>query len=515
VRWIAVAALVALAAPPLAVGHRERPTTFPDPSRGSVPKFRTGGETFVVCKADSRERIAKLPASMRRRNLMLLKRCTFSDIQAAVNAAKNRTRILVLPGVYREEPSRVAPSPDPACADLLVAAAAGPTKVPGYRYQRKCPNDQNLIAIVGDSDFDGVCDDKCHLQIDGTGRWSDVLIEGDRHNFNVIRADRADGIALRNLTIEHSDFNNIYVIKTNGFRIADVTSRWSREYGVLTFTSDHGLYDRLTTYGNGDSGVYPGSGPEGHCKRYGIEIRNVDSYGNNVGLAGTSGNGLWIHDSRFHDNAAGLGFDSLNPGHPGMPQDCAKVERNRIYSNNLNVFSDAHKENCRKPIPERDPKIVCPTTPTPVGTGLVFAGGNGNIVRSNWIYDNWRWGVLQFWVPPAFRGQPDAPVYDTSNGNRYVGNRVGVRPDGRRAPNGLDFWWDEEGSGNCWSGNVGYHGRKATSDPGRLPTCPHGSTFHPPNQKKFFFLLSCAGWNPITNPEPPGCAWLTRPSRPK
>src|SRR5262245_1897546 len=255
-RWLVGAALIALSAPCAAHAHRERPTTFPDPSRGSVPRFRTGGETLVVCKPDSRQLILSLPASLRGRNLKLLKRCTFEDIQTAVNAAKNRTRILVLPGVYREEPSRAAQSPDPACSDLLVAAAAGPVKVPSYRYQRKCPNDQNLIAIVGDSDFDGVCDDKCGLQIEGTARRRDVLIEGDRGRLNVIRADRADGIALRNFTIEHSDFNNIYVIETNGFRIADITSRWSREYGVLTFTSDHGLYDSLTTYGNGDSGVY-------------------------------------------------------------------------------------------------------------------------------------------------------------------------------------------------------------------------------------------------------------------
>jgi hypothetical protein len=514
-RLSVAAGLVFLLVPAAALAHIERPTTFPDPKRGSVPAFREGGPTLVVCKADSRERIAKLPVPLRRRNLALLPRCGFSDIQAAVNAAANGVRILVLPGVYREEPSRAAPSPDPACADLLVTGNVPPNKVPGYRYQRKCPNDQNLIAIVGDSNFDGVCDDKCRIQIQGTARRKDVLLEGDRRRLNIIRADRADGIALRNFTIEYSDFNNVYVIETNGFRMSDITSRWSREYGLLTFTSDHGLYDRLTAYGNGDSGVYPGSGPAGHCKRYGIEVRNVDSYGNNVGLAGTAGNGLWIHDSRFHNNAAGIGFDSYNPGHPGMPQDCSKLERNRIYSNNFNVFSPARKAHCRLPVLERNPRVICPTTPTPVGTGIAFAGGNGNMVRDNWIYDNWRWGTFQFWAPPYFRGEPNAPTYDTSNDNSYMNNHMGVDPSGKRAANGLDFWWDEEGRGNCWSGNVGYRGRKSTSNPGRLPSCPRGSTFHPPKKEKFAFLVACAAWNPLTNPDPPGCTWLTQPPRPK
>jgi hypothetical protein len=124
-RAFVCAGLVALCAPPLAGAHLERPTTFPDPSRGSVPRFRTAGPALVVCKPDSRKRIGSLPGRLRRRNLALLPRCAFSDIQAAVNASRNGTRILVLPGVYREEPSRAARSPDPACADLLVAAPVG------------------------------------------------------------------------------------------------------------------------------------------------------------------------------------------------------------------------------------------------------------------------------------------------------------------------------------------------------------------------------------------------------
>jgi hypothetical protein len=514
--YAAAAFVTVLLLPAPAVAHLERPTTYPDPARGAVPTFREGGATLVVCKADSRRRIRQLPQALRKRNLELLPRCRYSDIQAAINAAASGTRILVLPGVYREQPSRAAAHPDLACAGLLVSAAAVPTRlVAGYQYQRTCPNDQNLIAIVGDSDGDGVCDDKCDLQIQGTARRQDVLIEGDRRRLNVIRADRADGVALRNITIQHSDFNNIYVIETNGFRLSDITSRWSREYGVLSFTSDHGLYEKVTAYGNGDSGVYPGSGPEGHCARYGIELRKVNSYKNNIGLAGTSGNGLWIHDSSFHHNATGLAFDSLYPGHPGMPQDCTKLERNRIYSNNMDNFTAKRDRYCQQAPLDRDPRVLCPTTPTPVGTGIVLAGGNGNIYTRNWIYDNWRWGVQQFWVPPFFRGDPDPPHYDTSNYNTYSGNHMGVRPDGRKAPNGLDFWWDEEGTGNCWGGNIPYRGRTIRSDPTGLPACPADDTFHTPDPAKVSLLIPCASWHPLTNPNPAGCIWLRRPPRPK
>ena len=137
----------------------------------------------------------------------------------------------------------------------------------------------------------------------------------------------------------------------------------------------------LEAFGSGDSGIYPGSGPEGHCERYGIEMQGeLDD--NTIGYSGTAGNGIWAHDNRFHDNATGMTTDSFAAGHPGMPQDCAKFERNVIYSNNLDLFSDERDAYCKQPILERDPKIVCPTFQAPVGTGIGIFGGNGDIVRT-------------------------------------------------------------------------------------------------------------------------------------
>src|SRR5215208_1269586 len=177
-----------------------------------------------------------------------------------------------MPGVYRERQSLRKPEPDPKCANdydtiggsILESGVTGKggARVANYEYQRKCPNAQNLIAIIGDGpDPDRVCDAKCNLQIEGMGRRRrDVLISGQRTKLNVIRADRADGIALRNFTVEYSDFNNIYILETNGFAMRNIQSRYSREYGFLSFTADHGLYNRLEAFGSGDSGSYPGSG---------------------------------------------------------------------------------------------------------------------------------------------------------------------------------------------------------------------------------------------------------------
>ena len=526
-----------------ALGHSERTTYFPnfdtrtqkfDPPPevgppGSVPAYRSRGTALVVCKGDSLSRIRRLPRStraqraVRARNIRYLRSCRFRHIQQAVNAARNSTRILVLPGVYREEPSLRSPVDDPRCKDMKQPTSDG-HEIPNYDYQRTCPNDQNLIAILGDGpDADRKCDRKCNIQISGTARPQDVYIDVGRKKEHGIRADRADGVYLSNFTIELSNFNNIYVLETNGFHFNKIVSGHAREYDFLTFTSDHGLYENLEAYGGGDSGIYPGSGPEGHCGRYGIEIRNVDSHNNNIGWSGTAGNGIYTHDSKFHDNAAGITTDSFASDHPGMPQDCSKWERNEIYSNNLDLYNPQRDAYCQKSAKERDPRVTCPTFQVPVGTGMLIAGGNGNIVRDNYFYDNWRHGFRMLWVPTNLRGEDpsgqsqndQSNQFDTSNRNRIENNKMGVRPTGARDPNGLDVYWDEEGAGNCWSGNAGPGGAKLDSDPATLPACPQGSIFSPGNPLKQAPTVPCTMWDPHENTDPPGCDWFDRPPEPR
>ena len=535
--------LGALAIPASALAHSERPSFYPnfnaeakkfEEAVGEVPTYRSRGPSKVVC-ADGRRATAKRirqvfsgnsrkTRRLRARRLALNERCRFKTIQSAVDAASSGDRILIMPGVYRELPSRAVPEPDPKCEDKYIESESG-ARVPSYEYHRSCPNAQNMIAIVGDSeDPDRRCDDKCNLQIEGMGLApSDVLIQGERSKLNVIRADRADGIYLKNFEIEKSDFNNVYFLETNGFRIDGVISHDSREYGVLSFASDNGLYENVEAFRNGDSGIYPGSGPEGHCKRYGIEIRNSESHDNTIGYSGTAGNGVYAHDNKFHHNSTGVTTDSFAAGHPGMPQDCAKWENNEIYSNNKDLFNAEMDAYCQRPVEQRDDRDkVCPTFQVPVGTGILIAGGNGNIVRNNRIWDNWRWGTALHWVPATLRGEDatgqsvnEGNQWDTSNANRYIANKMGVRPDGTADPNGVDHWWDEEGAGNCWTDSTGPGGGAVTSDPPSLPACPEGSPFSTGNAAKQAFLAPCATWNPTDNTDPAGCDWFVRPPEPK
>jgi hypothetical protein len=506
---VAVAVLGLAVSAQVAPAHEERPVAFPD-GDGHVPRYRTNGPALVVCKRDSGARIRELPPRLESHNRALLDRCRFRSIQAAVDAVDTRgTRILLLPGRYLERRS-LGPQRG-ECKDLV---GQNPLT---YAEQRRCPHVQNLIAILGDGPDEGIdCDGRlCKLQIEGTGaRPTDVVINGRFKKLNVIRADRADGVYFRNFTVQFGEFNALYVIQTDGFVIDRMLGRWNDEYAFLTFASDHGLYKRCEAFGNGDSGLYPGSAAPHHGARTSIEIRRCSSHHNVLGYSGTAGNSTFVHHNRFFKNSTGAAMDSFFPNHPGLPQNSAVFKHNKIHSNNKDYYKYYRDGTCDRPSMQRGYRqgVVCPSVPVPIGTGILVAGGNHNLFAFNRIYNNWRYGTMQFWVPAVVRGEEDPDkLYDTSHFNRYVANRMGVTQGGVSSPNGLDFWWDEEGAGNCWEENTSPGG--VTSDPATLPDCDDAPVFSPGNSEKQGFLAPCATWSK-DNYDPPGCDWTHKPDRP-
>ena len=518
-----------------ASAHPERTTFFPDHTKGSVPTYRTdGGNVITVCRPDSAERIARIykgkgSAGTRDALLKQAATCQIQEIQTAVDQSASGDRIQILPGVYTEPTSRQVPFNDSKCPreDPRYWENTGDGhgedgKVPTYQFHWDCKNSRNLIQILGDSpsDEDLECDQHCNLQLEGMGkRPEDVVLVGDRKKRDVLRADRADGVVIKNLTAEQASFNGIDVVETNGFLLDHAVGRYNQNYGILTFTSDNGLYDFTEGHHNGDSGLYPGSGPEGHCLRYGIEIRNSSSHDNVLGQSGTAGNGTWVHDSKWFNNGVGIVNDSFASGHPGMPQDCSKWERNQVYSNNTNYFERENQEYCANtPFEQRPREHVCPQFQSPVGSGFAFYGANENIIRDNRVWDNWRSGYRLFWVPGSVRGdtRPEAQR-DTSHRNKITENVFGIAPDGKVMRNGVDVYWDEQGDGNCWENNQGAGaGGGITSDPDPLPTCASGgSSGLVSNPAKIGPETTCATWDPETNQFPPGCSWFDTPPKPE
>jgi len=528
----AVVLAVVLGLPGTAAAHEERESQFPD-GKGRTPAYRTYDQAaaqLVVCKPDSGARIERIAdARLRAFNKRLLGQCRFRHLQAAVDAVKKQgTNIYVLPGLYREEPSW-----DHRCTKGYDGG------VVEYDLIVSCGEVINLVTVAGDSpkDADRRCDNAlCRLQIEGTGaRPEDVLLRGgfrangDWVKHNGIKADRADGFYLRNLTAELFKENALYVHETDGYVLDRVNARHNDLYGILTFTSDHGLITDCEASYNGDSGVYPGSAADvnqhltttGRLRRYAVEIRRCDTHHNALGFSGTAGNSVWFHDNLVRDNQAGYVTDSFVGGHPGMPQDHAWLANNRIFRNNNNYVARYVQSGICDRVPGKrgyGKGTVCPVFPVPVGTGVMIAGGNRNLVENNLIYDNWRQGVMLFWVPAALRGEngPQAQ-FDTSNGNHFVNNRLGRHPKGLRQPNGVDFWWDEQGVGNCWEGNVPFTGAVTSNVllPTGLPTCSGGGSLSPVgNAVKSATLVPCSEYNREDNPAPSGCDWFDDPAAP-
>lgn len=557
---VAVPALVVSTSAP-AAAHIERPAYWPDPAPdcavkpcagGKVPSPRSlftalqkdrAGNTRVVCQGNRWDRPATNPSLRRlkrsidyarahgykfrpteqtrsltskqarrlwRFNVRLLRACRFHSIQAAVTASHNNDRVVVMPGVYTEPKSRAKKTHDPACdkyegfSDFPRTAGAAT-----YKYHYHCPNDANLIAVMGRKpgpnkppdpprlDRRGIPDlgpcIRCNLQLEGSGvKSQDVVVEaGNAKAGNKgpsgagakkdvgIAAQRADGFVLRNVTVRHAREHGIYVMETDGYLLERFRAFYNGLYGTLTFVSDHGVHQTCEAVGHGDSGVYPGAPPEtgeqrapGTKFRYNQQVRRCDLHHNLAGYSATSGNAVWVHHNNFYDNSLGLQTDVVTgAGHPGYPDDSQLIEHNRFYSNNFNTYAAGSD--------------VKPAFPFPVGTGMWIAGGNNHTVRHNRFWDNWRRGVMLFAVPDLLICGPttdnqqagcDPAMISTSHRNKFHHNVMGRTPDGRTLRNGTDFWWDSFAGNraNCWWANSGVGGTVTTS-PLLLPDCVGGT----------------------------------------
>ena len=542
-------------------------------SLGSALIRSRPGNTHVVCQPDSLTRLQASIAKARRqgyeirptdrrrfsvahaRRLLRINRrlkalCKYREIQPAVNAARNNDRVVVMPGLYTEPTARAQPTHDPKCDRYEIPTEFGDPGALSYAYHVNCPNDQSLVTVLGRGLGPGTDPParrnrhgipnlgpclRCNLQLEGSGvSADDVIVDaGDTTKGNkgpsgvgakkdvAIKADRADGFVLRNITARHAAEHGIYVLETDGYRLERFKAFYSRLYGTLTFADDHGLHTDCETVGHGDSGIYPGGAvesgvqrPVGTPFRYNQAVTRCDMHHNLAGYSGTNGNAVHIYRNEIYGNALGIQTDVVTgAGHPGYPGDSMLVENNKIYSNNFNPY-----------LPSSD---VHTAFPFPVGTGMWIAGGNHHVIRSNHVYDNWRRGFMLFTVPDTLicgpqtnnrdqEGCDDSKV-STSHYNSYYDNFMGVSPDGQAKPNGLDFWWDAfPGSrGNCWYRNRGP--RPITSSPA-VPNCDDGKdpassmgTGYPPNEGE---LLGCLVSFETKQYDPAFCPWFNSPPRP-
>ncbi len=203
---------------------------------------------------------------------------------------------------------------------------------------------------------------RCNLQIEGSGAQpTDVIIDGGRATSRrtrrpspaswsrtCLRADRADGFVVRNLTTRGALEHGIYVEEADGYLIERTKMFWAADYGNLSFTSDHGLYKNCDGFGSGDAVLYPGAAPETGSQatafypdapRINTVLKKCDMRGSALGYSGSMGNAVRITDNHIYGNTTGISSDTLSAaGHPGLPGGQLEIDHNLIYSNNLDLY---------------------------------------------------------------------------------------------------------------------------------------------------------------------------------
>ena len=106
-----------------------------------------------------------------------------------------------------------------------------------------------------------------------------------------------------------------------------------------------------------------------------------------------------------------------------------------------------------------------PSTPSPAGSaswpgrrsttrpgsGSSSTAATNNVVRKNNVFGNYKWGVA------SFSGPGEIFVANEGDDAKNINNQIVENTMGREGadPNGeFDFWNDDTGGGNCWSGNT-------------------------------------------------------------
>ncbi|MDD9371244.1 MAG: right-handed parallel beta-helix repeat-containing protein [Acidimicrobiales bacterium] len=309
----------------------------------------------------------------------------------------------------------------------------------------------DLILVSPGTYAEAVTVETDELTIRGLDR-NEVILDGGFELDNGIRVVGADGVAVENMTARNYTNNGFFWTESEGYRASYVTTYRIGDYGVYAFDSTKGLIEHSYASGSPDAGFYIGQ-----CYPCDAVIDDVVSEFNGLGYSGTnSGGNLLIVNSTFRNNRAGV---VPNSGSYELcyPERDTSIVGNLVYDNNqsdspaIDVAFDAQ------------------------GNGILVAGGVGNTIERNlvWDHDLTGIGLVPFpetdandVVPPAenddmpcseARNEPAADPADipetvlwNPRDNTVVGNVV---EDSRLADIGVGSLEDVSGMNNCFADN--------------------------------------------------------------
>ena len=197
-----------------------------------------------------------------------------------------------------------------------------------------------------------------------------VVLDGEFELDNGIRVLGAKGVAVENLTTQNYIDNGVFSTGADGYRASYVTAYRIGDYGVYAFDSVNGQIEHSYGAGSPDAGLYIGQ-----CYPCNAVVDGFVSEHNGLGYSGTNAGGnLTIVNSTFRFNRAGVVPNS------GSYELCYPQRDNLIVGNII------HSNN-QPDTPAIDVALLA------MGNGVVVAGGIGNTIERNLIYDHDKTGI--------------------------------------------------------------------------------------------------------------------------
>jgi len=366
---------------------------------------------------------------------------------------------------------------------------------------------------------------------------------------NGIEAIGVDHLVIRNMWARNYRANGFFIHAAgggggpyggggqhcDGYTMANLLASENRYYGLFAKNCLGGKMVNSTAFRHGDSGFYVGETPcdKKSWTNHGIApppppcqrnprwtlLKNLRSYENVLGYSGTNSKYVKIVESAFFNNGAGIVPNTLD-SEGFEPNGWNLIARNDVFWNNYDYFL---ANSAFRTVSPGLGQLGGATVNYPTGVGIVIYGGAGNVVKRNNVFGNYKWGIASFSGPGEVFVANEGDDAKNIN-NQYLENtmgREGADPNGE-----YDFWNDNTGGGNCWSGNSA----GATFAPGSgnvplsriYPACPQpqvladqvksldleaGLQIDFAEQSNPSTILGYATANPPQNQE---CSWVRR-----
>jgi len=292
-----------------------------------------------------------------------------------------------------------------------------PQQYPSIQQAVDAAKSQDMVLIDRGRYREAVKVKTANIVIRGVDR-NETILDGGFELDNGFLVSGADGVTIENMTAMNYRVNGFFWTGVQGYRGSYLTAVRNGDYGLYAFDSRHGQFDHSYGAGSPDAGFYIGQ-----CDPCDALITDSLAERNGLGYSGTNSSTLSVLNSTFRFNRAGI-VPNSGSYEKMAPEKNTTIIGNTVYGNS------------RSDVPAIDAALLVQ------GSGIVSAGGNGNRIERNLVFDHDKGGIVLLAFPEG------ETVWDVSD-NKVKGNVVS---DSRRAD--LAIVVKDKNVGNCFEGNT-------------------------------------------------------------